>query len=55
VANEDAAPEILCHHSYRKEVQLTKRSAEALARGLSEALRLILVDLEGDLRRLQLK
>lgn len=52
VVSEDAAPRILFHHAYRREVDIPKESAEALAGGLNEALRLVLADLEADLRNL---
>ena len=52
LVSEDAAPRILLQRSYRKEVEIPNQSAEALVRGLNEALRLILVDLEADLRKL---
>ena len=51
LASEDAAPRILFQRSYLKEVDVPNRSAEALVRGLNEALRLVLVDLEADLRK----
>ena len=48
----DATGEVVFQKSYRKEVELAAKSPEGLVRGLNEALRLILVDLEADLRRL---
>jgi cholesterol transport system auxiliary component len=54
VSGEDS-PRIILQNGYSKEVAIPNRSAEALARGLNEALRLLLVDLEADLRKLDLK
>ena len=52
VSGEDS-PRILLHRAYRREVDIPVESAEALALGLNDALRLVLADLEADLRKLE--
>lgn len=43
--------DILWHQEYRKEVELSEKSPEALVKGWNEALRLILTALDEDLNR----
>ena len=43
-------PLTLIHRNYRQEVPISNRSAEELVRGFSQALRLILTELEEELR-----
>jgi cholesterol transport system auxiliary component len=48
----DSSQEVLFRKAYLREVELAAKSPEGLARGLNEALKLILADLEADLRQL---
>ena len=47
--------EVLFRQVYRKEVPLADRSPEALAAGLTQALRLVLIDFDKDLEELRLR
>jgi hypothetical protein len=42
---------MIWYNQYRKEVEVSKQSPEALASGWNEALRIILTDLETDLNK----
>lgn len=46
-----ASTDMIWYNQYRKEVEVSKQSPEALASGLNEALRIILTDLETDLNK----
>jgi len=46
-----ASTDMIWHNQYRKEVEVSKQSPEALASGWNEALRIILTDLETDLNK----
>jgi hypothetical protein len=52
LVHEGSSPaDIVWHQEYRKEVDLTERSPDALVNGWTAALRIILTALEDDLNR----
>ncbi|MGH7890482.1 MAG: hypothetical protein ACRENF_08035, partial [Thermodesulfobacteriota bacterium] len=55
LTDSSSTPRIICQNNYRKEISLETNSPKSLVKGWNEALKQILIELEDDMRKADLK